>query len=133
MDVNSIADQLHPRQTFFGINILRWREIFRVIETSSSNINLIGTFVVFIGERRSTVRAKAPPGSGLRLICVWLSLRELELRTFYYNPGYRLSSHGSPAVGTMTIRAHTNVGRRAETHLSTITATGNCIRFHVCH
>src|ERR1700758_224634 len=78
----SIADQLHPTQPFFGIDILRWREIFRVIETSSSDINLIRTFVVRIGERRSTVRTKGPPGAGLRLISVWRSFSELELRTF---------------------------------------------------
>ena len=129
----SIADQLHPTQPFFGIDILRWREIFRVIETSSSDIDLIGTFVVLISERRSTVRAKGPPGAGLRLISVWRSFGELELRTFYYNPGYRLSSHSSTAVGTMTIRPDTNVGRRAEPHLATITATGNCMCFHACH
>jgi len=104
-----------------------------VIETSSSDIDLIGTFVVLISERRSTVRAKGPPGAGLRLISVWRSFGELELRTFYYNPRYRLSSHSSTAVGTMTIRPDTNLGRRAETHLATITATGNCMRFHTCY
>ena len=128
-----MVDEIDPRQPFLRVNILRWREIFRVIETSSSDVDLIGTFVVLISERRSTVRAKGPPGAGLRLISVWRSFGELELRTFYYNPGYRLSSHSSTAVGTMTIRPDTNVGRRAETHLATITATGNCTRFHVCH
>ncbi len=104
-----------------------------MIETSSSDIDLIGTFVVLISERRSTVRAKGPPGAGLRLISVWRSFGELELRTFYYNPRYRLSSHSSTAVGTMTIRPDTNLGRRAETHPATITATGNCMRFHTCY
>ena len=128
-----MVDEIDPRQPFLRVNILRWREIFRVIETSSSDIDLIGTFVVLISERRSTVKAKGPPGAGLRLISVWRSFGELELRTFYYNPGYRLSSHSSTAVGTMTIRPDTNVGRRAETHLATITATGNCMRFHARH
>ena len=126
-------DEIHPGQPLLGINVLGWWEIFRTIETSSSDIDLIGTFVVLISERRSTVRAKGPPGAGLRLISVWRSFGELELRTFYYNPGYRLSSHSSTAVGTMTIRPDTNVGRRAETHLATITATGNCMRFHTCY
>ena len=30
----------------------------------------------------------------------------------------------------MTIRSNTDLGRRAETHLTTITATGNFILFH---
>jgi len=81
-DVNLIADQLHPRQPFFGINVLRWREIFRTIETSGSDIDLIGTFLMLIGERRSTVRAKGPPGAGICLISVGRSFSELELRTF---------------------------------------------------
>jgi hypothetical protein len=33
----------------------------------------------------------------------------------------------------MTIRPNTDLGRRAETNLSTITATGNFILFHVSH
>ena len=81
-DVNLIVDEVHPRQPFFRINVLRWREIFRTIETSSSDIDLIGTFLVLIGQRRSTVRAKGPPGAGLRLIFVWCSFGELKLRTF---------------------------------------------------
>jgi hypothetical protein len=76
------VDEIHPRQPFLGVNVLRWRETFRVIETSSSNIDLIGTFVVLIRERRSTVTTKGPPSSGLRLISLWRSFRELELRTF---------------------------------------------------
>jgi hypothetical protein len=57
----------------------------------------------------------------------------LELRTFYYDPGYCLSSGGSPAVLAMTIRSNTDLGRRAETHLATITATSNFILFHAGH
>jgi hypothetical protein len=57
----------------------------------------------------------------------------LELRTFYYDPGYCLSSGGSPAVLAMTIRLNTDLGRRAETHLATITATSNFILFHAGH
>ena len=75
-------DEIYPGQPLLGINVLGWWEIFRTIETSSSDIDLIGTFVVLIGERRSTVMTKGPPGAGLRLISVWRSLSELELRTF---------------------------------------------------
>jgi hypothetical protein len=57
----------------------------------------------------------------------------LELRTFYYDPGYCLSSGGSPAVLAMTIRSNTDLGRCAETHLATITATSNFILFHAGH
>jgi len=57
----------------------------------------------------------------------------LELRTFYYDPGYCLSSGGSPAVLAMTIRSNTDLGRRAETNLATITATSNFILFHAGH
>ena len=31
-----MADEIDPGQPFFRVNILRWREIFRMIETSSS-------------------------------------------------------------------------------------------------
>jgi hypothetical protein len=48
-DANSIVDEIDPRQPFLRANILRWREIFRVIETSSSNVDLIGAFVGLIG------------------------------------------------------------------------------------
>jgi hypothetical protein len=33
----------------------------------------------------------------------------------------------------MTIRPNTDLGRRAETHLATITGTGNFILFHASH
>ena len=104
-----------------------------MIETSSSNVDLIGAFVVFIGQRRSTAIAKCPPRSRLGLISARRSLHELELRTFYCDPGYCLSSGGSAAVCTMTIRPNTDFRRRAETHLATITATGNFILFHGSH
>jgi len=57
----------------------------------------------------------------------------LELRAFYYDPGYCLGSGGSPAVLAMTISPNTDLGRRAETHLATITATSNFILFHAGH
>jgi hypothetical protein len=57
----------------------------------------------------------------------------LELQTLYYDPGYCLSSGGSPAVLAMTIRSNTDLWRRAETHLATITATSNFILFHAGH
>jgi hypothetical protein len=128
-----MVDEIDPRQPFLRVNVLRWREIFRVIETSSSNVDLIGAFVVLIGQRRSTTTAKRPQRSRLRPILAWRSFHELELRTFYYDPGYCLSSGGSPAVFTMTIRPNTDLGRRAETHLATITGTGNFILFHASH
>jgi hypothetical protein len=71
--------------------------------------------------------------SRLGLISAWRSLHELELRMFYYDPSYCLSSGGSPAVLAMTIRSNTDLGRRAETHLATITATSNSILFHAGH
>jgi hypothetical protein len=128
-----MVDQIDPGQPFLRVNILRWREIFRMIETSSSNVDLIGAFVVLIGQRRSTATAKRPPRSRIRPILTWRSFHELELRTFYYDPGYCLSSGGSPAVCTMTIRPNTDLGRRAETHLAAITATGNFILLHASH
>src|SRR6266516_8104628 len=132
-DANSMVDEIDPRQPFLRVDILRWREIFRVIETSSSNVDLIRAFVVLICQRRSTATAKRPPRSGLRPILAWRSFHELELRTFYYDPSYRLSPGGPPAVSTMTIRPNTDLGRRAETHLATITATGSFILFHASH
>ena len=128
-----MVDEIDPRQPFLRVNILRWREIFRMIETPSSNVDFIGTFVVLIGQRRSTATAKRPPRSRLRSISPWRSFHELELRTFYYDPGYCLGSGGSPAVSTMTIRPDTDLGRRAETHLAAITATGNFILLHASH
>jgi hypothetical protein len=55
-----MVDEIDPRQPFLRVNILRWREIFRMIETPSSNVDLIGAFVVLIGQRRSTPTAKRP-------------------------------------------------------------------------
>jgi hypothetical protein len=126
-----MVDEIDPGQPFLRVNILRRREIFRMIETPSSNVDLIGAFAVLISQRRSTVTAKRPARSGLRPISVGRSFHESELRTFYCDPGYCLSSGGSPAVSTVTIRPNTDLGRRAETHLATITATGNFILFHV--
>jgi hypothetical protein len=77
-----MVDEIDPGQPFLRANILRWREIFRVIETSSSNVDLIGAFVGLIGQRRSTAVAKRSPRSRLRLISAWCSFHELELRTF---------------------------------------------------
>jgi len=128
-----MMNEIDPGQPFLLANILRWREIFRMIEASGSNVDLIGAFVVLIGQRRSTATAKRPPRSRLRPILAWRSFHELELRTFYYDPGYCLSSGGSPAVCTMTIRPNTDLGQRAETHLATITTTGNFILSHASH
>jgi hypothetical protein len=67
-DVNSMVDEIDPRQSFLWVHILRWREIFRMIETPSSNVDLIGAFVVLIGQRRPTPTAKRPARSDVRLI-----------------------------------------------------------------
>jgi hypothetical protein len=123
-------DEIDPGQPFLRVNILCWREIFRMIETPGSNVDLIGAFVGLIGQRRSTATAKRPPRSCLRPISARLSFHELELRTFYCDPGYCLGSGGSPTVSTVTISPNTDLGRRAETHLATITATSNFILFH---
>src|SRR5215472_9031704 len=127
MDTNSTVDEIEPRQAFLRVNILRWREIFRMIETPSGDVNLVGPPVGFIRQRRSAAVAERPPGAGICLIPTWPSFHELELRTFYYCPSYCLSSRCSPAVLTMTIRPEEDLGRRAETHLATITATDNFI------
>src|SRR5262245_3607883 len=104
-----------------------------MIETSSSDVDLIRAFVVLISQRCSTAIAKRSPRSRLRVISAWRSFLELKLRTLYRDPRYRLSAGGSPAVSTMTICPKTDLGRDAETHLATITATGNFIPFHVSH
>jgi hypothetical protein len=44
-----MLDEIDPGQPFLRINILSWREIFRMVETCGSNIDLIGAFVVLIG------------------------------------------------------------------------------------
>jgi hypothetical protein len=72
-----MVDEIDPRQPFLRVNILRWREIFRVIETSSSNVDLIGAFVVLIGQRRSTTTAKRPQRSRLRPILAWRSFSRI--------------------------------------------------------
>jgi hypothetical protein len=48
-DASSMMDEIDPGQPFLRINILRWREIFRMIETSGGNVDLIGAFVGLIG------------------------------------------------------------------------------------
>jgi hypothetical protein len=128
-----MMDEINPGQPFLWVNILRRREIFRMIETPGSNVDLIGAFVVLIGQRRSTATAKRPQRSRLGPISAWRSFHKLELRTFYGDPRHCLRPGGSPAVSTMTIRSNSDLGRRAETHLATITATGNLILFHATH
>jgi hypothetical protein len=78
-DVNSMVDEIAPGQPFLRVNILRWREIFGMIETPSCNVDLIGAFVVLIGQRRSTPTAKRPVRSRLRPISARRSFHELEL------------------------------------------------------
>src|SRR5438046_1238012 len=128
-----MVDQIDPGQPFLRVNVLRRREILWMIETSSSDVDFIGAFVVLIGQRRSTLIAKCSPRSRLRLISTRPSLHELKLRTFYCDPGYRLRSGGSPAISTMAIRPNTDLGRRAKTHLATITTPSNFILSHVSH
>jgi hypothetical protein len=72
-DANSMVDETDPGQPFLWINILRWREIFRMIETPSSDVDLIRAFIVLIGQRRSTAIAKRSPRSRVRLISAWRS------------------------------------------------------------
>ena len=74
-----MMDEIDPGQPFLRVNILRWREIFRMIETPSSNVDLIGAFVGLIGQRRSTATAKRPSRSCLRPILAGLSFHKLEL------------------------------------------------------
>jgi hypothetical protein len=45
-DASSMTDEIDPGQPFLRVNILRWREIFRMIETSSGNVDLIGRLSV---------------------------------------------------------------------------------------
>src|SRR5215468_1619371 len=133
MDTNSTVDEIDPGQAFLRVNILRWREIFRMIETSSGDVDLVGPPVGFIRQRGSAAVAERPPGAGICLIPTCPSFHELELRTFYYYPSYRLSSGGSSAVCTMTICTDADLRRRAKTHLATITATRNLVLFHASH
>jgi hypothetical protein len=44
-----MMDEIDPGQPFLRINVLRWREILRMIETSRGNVDLIGAFVGLIG------------------------------------------------------------------------------------
>jgi hypothetical protein len=44
-----MMDEIDPGQPFLRVNIFRWREIFRMIETSGGNVDLIGAFVGLIG------------------------------------------------------------------------------------
>jgi hypothetical protein len=44
-----MMDEIDPGQPFLRVNILRWRKIFRMIETSGCNVDLIGAFVGLIG------------------------------------------------------------------------------------
>ena len=48
-DASSMMDEIDPGQPFLRVDILRWREIFRMIETSGGNVDLIGAFVGLIG------------------------------------------------------------------------------------
>src|SRR5947207_15149214 len=105
-----MVNEIDPRQPFLRVNILRWREIFRMIETSSSNVDLIGAIVVLLGQRRSTAIAKCPPRSRLRLISACRAFLDLELRTVYRDPGYCLSSRGSLLVCAQTFRPNNTHG-----------------------
>jgi hypothetical protein len=44
-----MMDEIDPGQPFLRVNVLRWREILRVIDTSGGNVDLIGAFVGLIG------------------------------------------------------------------------------------
>ena len=44
-----MMDEIDPGQPFLRVNILRWREIFRTIETPGGNVDLIGALVGLIG------------------------------------------------------------------------------------
>jgi hypothetical protein len=72
-----MVDQIDPGQPFLWIHVLRRREFLRMIETSSSNVYLIGAFVVLVGQRRSTAVAKCPPRSRVRLKLAWRSLHRI--------------------------------------------------------
>src|SRR5204863_4316587 len=112
--------------------VFGWWKIFGMIEASSCNIDLVRPSVGLVGQRCSTVIAEYSPRTGLRLIPARPSLHELKLRPFYYDPRYRLSSGGAPAVGTMTVRANTHLRPSVKADLAAITATGDLLIFH-CH
>jgi hypothetical protein len=124
------VDEINPRQPFLRINVFGWREMFRIIKTSSCDVDLVGPSIGLICQRCPTLIAERSPRAGVGSISARRTLHELELRTFDYDPGYCLSSGGAPAVSTMAIRANPDVRRCAEAHLATITAARDLVRLH---
>jgi hypothetical protein len=96
--VRSTHDSFSSAKTIF-----RRREVFRVIEACSCNIDFIRATAVLVSERRPTVFAKCAPGSCFCPVSVGTSFFISKLRRIHSNPRYSLCSNSSSAVFAVAV------------------------------
>jgi hypothetical protein len=119
------VEQVNPRQFLLSKSILLRRKALRMVEASSSDVDLIRTAVALIGKRSAARIAECPPGSRVRAIAFRRPLLKLKLRARHRDPGHRLRANGSSAVGAVAIRLVDGSLCSLEPHLSAVTSASD--------
>src|SRR5262249_11274849 len=102
----------------------RWK-IFRMIEASGCDVDLIGTTVGFVGERCAAGVAEGSKCSGVSLVSMRLAGFPFELGALHDDPRYSLCAGRAPTIFAMTIRGHTRFALYRESNFAAVTAAGD--------
>ena len=117
-----LSHQRHPRHFLLLKGILRWRELFRVVETAGGDIDLPGPIIAFIGQRSAATVTEGPPCVCLGAESFRGTLLNLEPRQRHRKPSDRLRAHCSTAIAAVAVDLVHRWRRRGEPHGAAITS-----------
>ena len=124
-DANSMVDEIHPRQPFLRINVLCWREVFRMIETSNSDVDLIGATLGFVGEGSAARIAESSKRACVSFISMRFPSFPFEVGALHNGPRDRLGAGRATAVFAMAIRGDARLPVYREANLSAVTSAND--------
>ena len=124
-DTNSMVDEIHPRQPFLRINVLCWREVFRMIETSNSDVDLIGATLGFVGEGSAARIAESSKRACVSFISMRFPSFPFEVGALHDGPRDRLGAGRATAVFAMAIRGDARLPVYREANLSAVTSASD--------
>jgi hypothetical protein len=124
-DANSMVDEIHPRQPFLRINVLCWREVFRMIETSNSDVDLIGATLGFVGEGSAARIAESSKRACVSFISMRFPSFPFEVGALRDGPRDRLGAGRATAVFAMAIRGDARLPVYREANLSAVTSASD--------
>jgi hypothetical protein len=105
--------------------------MFRIVQTSSGDIDFVRTFVILVRQGSATRVAKGAIRAGVRSVAFRLSLIPCKLRQLHRDPRHRLCAGRASAIRAMAIRLIQGRTARPEAHLAAITTAGDGWLFHL--